>query len=62
MENTPQAAKKSQESVKCVVKKLRKAPPHLTLQRPDAHVLLVQLLLLEPDPLQQIIDAPVLVL
>lgn len=34
--------------------------PHLTLQRPDAHILLVKLLLLEPDPLHQIIDASVL--
>lgn len=33
---------------------------HLTLQRPDAHILLVKLLLLESDPLHQIINAPVL--
>lgn len=33
---------------------------HLTLQGSDAHVLLVQLLLLESDPLHQIINAFVL--
>lgn len=38
------------------------ALPHLTLQRPDAHVLLVELLLLESDPLHQLIDASVLTL
>lgn len=33
---------------------------HLTLQRPDAHVLLVELLLLESDALQEVVDASVL--
>lgn len=41
---------------------LRKESPHLILQRPYAHVLLVELVLLGSDPLQQIIDASVLVL
>jgi len=34
--------------------------PHLTLQGPDAHVLLVKLLLLESDPIHQLVDAFVL--
>lgn len=34
--------------------------PHLTLQGPDAHILLVKLLLLESDPLHQIVNAFVL--
>lgn len=64
LENTPQAAEKPKVS-NVLLKSCVKRPPtptHLTLQRPDAHVLLVQLLLLESDPLQQIIDASVLVL
>lgn len=36
------------------------ARPYLTLQRPDAHILLVQLLLLESDPVHQIIDSSIL--
>lgn len=44
------------------LQQLPEAPPHLILQRPYARVLLVELLLLESDPLQQIVDASVLVL
>ena len=36
--------------------------PHLALQCPDAHILLVKLLLLESDPLHQIVNAFVLTL
>lgn len=59
----PQRVVKGKGKARAIVENCAlKRPPHLTLQRPDAYVLLVELLLLESDPLQQIIDASVLVL